>query len=192
MRWKYLEIGLCVSLLCSCATYEKVESNATQKIGPLGVIPSHEWNSVPREHSIGKAETWTANGAILDSVAFFVGIKHDTPMMKASGDKNFPKFNREMLPHEIVELVQASYALEMGASITHTGELQPASFGSIQGFEFDFDFTSNDDLKRKAFVRGTVHNGQLFLVAFQAAALHYYDKHLAAVKNMLATATISR
>ena len=86
--------------------------------------------------------------------------------------------------------MQSSYAIEMGASITGSGELQPTSFGDQEGFEFVFDFVTPDELKRRAFVTGTVYNGRLFVVAYQAAALHYYDKHLPAVKKMLATAVV--
>ena len=88
-------------------------------------------------------------------------------------------------------LVEASYAVEMQATINNTGVLRPRIFGGKDGFEFTFDFITKDDLKRRAFASGVIHNGHLFLIAYQAAALHYYDKHLPAVKRMLDTATIN-
>ena len=190
MMVRLAAFAVIMSLIAACASYQRIESNTTQRMGPLGITPSQEWNTVPAGNSPGLAKTWTANGTVLDSISFFVAVENGKPMMKGEKEKPFPAFKADMLPHEIVELVQSSYAIELGATITETGTLRPRQFGGQDGFEFNFRFITPDELKRRAFVAGTVRDGRLFLVAFQAAALHYYDKHLASVSRMVDTATV--
>lgn len=55
-----------------------------------------------------------------------------------------------------------------------------------QGFQFNFDFITGDDVPRRAFIAGAVKGEALYLMFYQATSLYYYDKYLQDVMSMAA------
>ncbi|MEM7541367.1 MAG: hypothetical protein AAF384_07235 [Pseudomonadota bacterium] len=178
--------------LAACAPQYAVVENTQQQIGPLGVNPTQQWNEVPKTHSIGRKPTWTVNGVTLDSLTFFVDVKDGEALLSSQGkeDKSYPTYASDMLPHELVEMVEKTFAVELSANISESGELAPVTFGGQPGFEFEFRYITPDELKRRAYVIGAIKNETLNVVVFQAAALHYFDKILPSARSMLRGASV--
>ncbi|TAJ96025.1 MAG: hypothetical protein EPO31_01005 [Gammaproteobacteria bacterium] len=182
---------LCIILLMlgGCDQYSTIKEAPTN-IKNITVTPGQQWNKVPAIASFGGVETWTIDGTSLDSVAFFAGIQDGKPIVKSTKKEEYPVFKADMLPNDLVELVESSLAKYYEARVTKSGTLQPVAMGTEQGFQYEFEFITPDDLTRRGFIAGIVKNGLLNLIFFQGARLYYYEHHLDNIRGMLATIRI--
>lgn len=155
------------------------------KVGGITASPSNAWNAVPVSERIGGSPTWTKDGVALNSITFFPAVKDGKPLFKSTKKETHSPFTADMLPNEIVEIVEASLAKELGAVITNRGGLKPLSIDDGPGFQFNFDFVQNS-IPRRAFVAGAIKNDSLHLIFYQATSLYYYDKYLHDVLSMAA------
>lgn len=185
---KRLVLALFV-FLSGCAQYALVEQGP-QKVKAITVTPSQEWNRVPSMASPGGIPTWTADGISLNSIAFFSEIKGGDPLIRSSKDEEYPIFRADMLPTELVDLIEATVAKLYKATISKSGQLRPLTIGGTPGFEHNFEFVTPDELTRKAYVAGALKEKQLHLIFYQAARMHYYDRHFDSVSAMVETATL--
>ena len=182
---KKLLIIISALLLSGCNQYALVKPEPV-KVKGITVSPANPWNSAPSIDSIGGRPTWTTDGVILNSVTFFPAIKDGKPLFKSSQKEQFPIFTTDMLPNELVEIVESSIAKKLGATISSRGGLKPMMIDGNQGFQFNFDFITGDDVPRRAFIAGAVKGEALYLMFYQATSLYYYDKYLQDVMSMAA------
>ena len=110
--------------------------------------------------------------------------------MDAHKTTKYPVFHAGMLPNEIAELMQSTCVKRFDATIMRTGELKPQSIAGQPGFEPDFEFVSGGEVIRRAFIGGTVKDGKLQAVIYQAACMRYYAKDFAAARDFIATANL--
>jgi len=183
-----LLIGFAI-LVAGCTSYALVESGP-QKVKAITIEPPQAWNKVPSMFSPGGVPTWTADGISLNSIAFFSQIKDGEPLISGQKKEGYAVFRADMLPTELVEIVESTVAKLYGATISSKGDLRPLTFGGSPGFEYDFEFLGKDELPRRAYVAGTVKNSQLHMVFYQAARMHYYNRHLAGIAQMVKGASI--
>lgn len=179
---KRLLVVISVLLLSGCSSYTLVKPEPV-KVGGIIASPSNAWNAVPALERIGGNPTWTKDGVALNSITFFPAVKDGKPLFKSTKKEKHSPFTTDMLPNEIVEIVEASLAKELGAVITNRKGLRPLSIDGGPGFQFNFDFVQNS-IPRRAFVAGAVKNGSLHLIFYQATRLYYYDKYLQDVMAM--------
>ncbi len=172
-----------------CTQYNVVDAGP-QSVGSLSLVPSHSWNKAPSMAAPGEVPTWTADGISLNSVSFFSDVEDGKPMVRSGKAGDFPVFRANMLPNEIVDVLEKTVAKVFSATIAGQGTLKPAVFAGAKGFEYQFEFVTPDNLNRKAFATGVVHDGRLQLVFYQGTRMVYFDKELPNVQAMLATATI--
>lgn len=182
--------ALGVLLLAGCVTYQQVE-RGTSKVGGLTVTTqSANWNKVPSGHAPGRLPSWTVDGVALNSLSFVTGVKDGKPLVEADEKAKYPLFHADMLPNDIAELVQSTVAKLFAANITSEGELKPLQIGGQPGFALEFEFVAADEVQRRAFVGGTVKNGELQLVIYQAARMHYFAKDLPQARDLIVTAKL--
>lgn len=179
---KRLLVVISVLLLSGCSSYTLVKPEPV-KVGGVTASPSNAWNAVPISERIGGNPTWTKDGVALNSITFFPAVKDGKPLFKSTKKERHSPFTADMLPNEIVEIVEASLAKELGAVITNRSGLKPLSIDDGPGFQFNFDFVQNN-IPRRALVAGAVKNGSLHLIFYQATHLYYYDKYLQDVVAM--------
>lgn len=157
----------------------------------MTVTPSGHWNSAPAYDTLGDRTTWTMDGTILNSVTFFPGIRDGKVLFPTIPSRDgYPEFSADMLPNEIVELVETSIAKLLEAVISDRGELKPITIDGVPGFQYSFDFVAGE-IPKRAFVAGAVKDGELFLLLYQATSLHYYDKYLQRAKDLAASMQLS-
>ena len=179
---KRLLVAISVLLLSGCNSYTLVKPESV-KVGGIIASPSNAWNAVPALERVGSYPTWTKDGIALNSITFFPAVKDGKPLFKSTKKETHSPFTADMLPNEIVEIVEASLAKELGAVITNRGGLKPLSIAGGPGFQFNFDFVQNN-IPRRAFVAGAIKSGSLHLIFYQATRLYYYDKYLQDVMAM--------
>ncbi len=186
---KFLVVAALLAL-AGCSQYQAVERGA-RKVGGMTVTARAPiWNEVPAAFAPGGLPTWTVDGITLNALFFISDIRDGQALVDAGKDAKFPIFHADMLPNEIAELMQSTCAKLFGATITRTGELKPLDIAGQTGFELDFEFVTNDEVIRRAFVGGTVKGGRLQAVVYQAARMHYYAKDFAAARELIVTASL--
>ena len=164
--------------------------------GSLTVTPPRPYN---RHRSflwsdVQDVEDWTQNGPYLDGISFVSGLKSGRYLIRQSkrADQQVPKFRSDMTPPEIVAMLESLYRVKGGAVEFHTLSLQPRPFLGTGGFQLDYEHLDSDELWRKGRAVGTVINGQLYLILFDAARSHYYGAILPDFESIVASAQLRR
>ena len=174
--------------LAACSQYEAVERGQRKVGGMTLTAQAAIWNDVPPAFTPGGLPTWTVDGVTLNSLSFVSDIRDGQPLVEAEKSEKYPVFHADMLPDEIAELMQSTCAKLFQATITRTGELKPLIIAGQPGFELDFEFVTGDEVIRRAFIGGTVKDGRLQAVIYQAARMHYYAKDFTAARDLIVTA----
>jgi hypothetical protein len=144
----------------------------------LTVTPPRDWNRLGAR--IGRrAESWTLDGLTLNDLTFYGGIEHDKPLFYEVDKKNrpLPRFASTMLPPDIAQLFEASYRVVLGTSLMSIDSIAPARFAGADGVRFTYSVTiQGEEVKRHGEARGAVIGGKLYLMSFEAPAIHYFNR----------------
>jgi hypothetical protein len=195
MRKTYISALFCTLVLLSgCVAYTLVpaQTTAVSKAG-MSVTPSTAWNKSPANPTLnGIAEVWTQDGPLLNQLTFIGGLKDGQTLIRAAPGATTkpPLFKSTMLPQEIVEFVEKSYRVQTSSPIFNVTNVKPSTFSGQPGVQFDFDFTTQDEVRRKGRAAGAIKNGLLYLMIYDGAAVHYYDRNLAEFDRIVASAQI--
>jgi hypothetical protein len=162
----------------------------------LTVVAPRPWN---RHRSIlwsdvEDVEDWTLNGPYLDGISFVSGLKGGRYLIRQSKSANqqVPKFRSDMTPPEIVTMLESLYRVKGGTVDFRTLSLQPRPFLNTNGFQLDYEHLDSDELWRKGRAVGTVINGQLYLILYDAARSHYYAAALPDFESIVGSAELRR
>jgi len=186
---KKLALLACLSLMSACTPYTLVKSEQTD-INGLSVVPAGSWSELSSLVSVEDIPTWTADGTLLNSIMFFGSIADGQKLIEGSDQTNFPQFRKDMLPNEVVEIVESTVTQLYSATILDKGTLKPYKVNNEPGFQFSFKFAGQDEVPRGLLATGVIKNDMLYIVLYQAANLHFYDKDLANVQRMMAGMSI--
>ena len=187
---KRLIIIFPIVLLAACAQYTLVKPGLSDVDGMGIMAAANVWNKVPSMSSVGGNPTWTADGTVLDFVTFFSAIEDGKTLVKAQKKEQYPAFHSNMLPNEIIELVESTISKYYSANIVNRGKLKPLKIDNNPGFEYSFEFTAQDDVPRKAYLAGTIKDKMLYIIFYQATKLYYYDKYFPDIQAMVNNAVI--
>jgi hypothetical protein len=172
---------VCSLIFVGCVpTYTLVKPNATAKVakGALQVQPSIAWNKVPRTaFDIPQEENWTQNGPILDTITFIGGLKDGQAIAKqrAKDDQKVPVFRSNMTPQDLVSMVESYYRIKARSTIFETKSVTPTTFLGKPGIEFNFNYVTGNEVKRRGRALLAIVDNQLYFMSLDAAALHYFD-----------------
>ena len=160
--------------------------------GNITVVPPRPWNR-QRAFSfedIPAVEDWTLNGPLLDGVTFITGLRNGKSMVRQrrTADQQVPVFRSNMTPPEIAAMLESLYRVRGGTIDFRTLSIQPRQFLGTNGFQFDYERLSDDELWRKGRVVGAVVNGELYLILYDAARSHYYEAALPDFEAIVASA----
>lgn len=192
-----LKLWLAVALLAlaGCAQMVKVEPGLVTVKEALQLNTTNAWNwfelQFPLSVAPGASEVWTQDGITLDALAFFVGIAQGQTLGSAipGTNKKLPQFRRTMTPGEIVELYEQMVTQD--GSAFELKRVAPGRFGGQPGFRFEHTITrKSDNVLLKGMAQGAVVKDKLYLVAFTAPSIYYFDRHLPQVEPLLASAEI--
>lgn len=158
----------------------------------MTIDPPIDWNR--QQSRPGRnAEAWTLDGIPLNEVTFYGGIEGGKALFKEVDKKNrpLPVFRPTMLTPDVVQLFEASYRIAGGSSLFEVGAVEPAEFAGHKGFRFRYAFTlEGEEVKRLGEGAGAVVGGKLWLITYEAPAIHYFDHNLADYRALVASARI--
>jgi len=157
--------------------------------GSVTVDPPRPWNRQRRFlffDSVKWVEDWTLNGPYLDGITFVSGLPGGEYLVRQrkSNDRQVPKFRSNMTAPEITAMLESAYRVRGGAIEFHTLNLAPRQFLGYPGFQFDFEHLDGDELWRKGRAVGSIIDGHLYLILYDAARSHYYANALPDFETM--------
>jgi hypothetical protein len=184
--------------LCLLALAAPALSNSLIPPGPragiakssLAAVPSSEWNRLSRTD--GKfTEVWTIDGDELDKVTFFGGVIRGEPLLREVNRKHqpLPTVKATMLITDIPALLESTYRIR-GTRQMNVDTQEPATLGGHKAIRFTYSFTRDDEVRRKGEGIGALVNGKLYLVTYEAPALHFFDKDVARYRALVASITL--
>lgn len=179
-----------LGVLAGCAQMVKVEPGQVTIKETLALKADIAWNrfelQFPLSVAPGASEVWTQDGITLDALAFFVGVANGQTLGRPIGGKKLPEFRSTMTPGEIVELYEQMVTQD--GSVFALKRVAPGRLGGQPGFRFEHSITRRSDgVLLKGMAQGAVVKDKLYLVAYTAPALYYYDRHLPQVEPLLAS-----
>jgi hypothetical protein len=153
-------------------------------MGPYSVEAETRWT---KQKAGAKGELWTVDGFDLESLRFVNGLADGEAFIEPDAREGAaPAFRSSMAEAEIADLVVNSLA-RLGAGNVTTDGLEPARFGSRDGFRFTLRFLTREGLEMQGTACGMVADGQLYLIVYSAERSHYYDKYAPQIERMLST-----
>ena len=185
--------ALCALAGCA-AQMVKVEPGQVTVKEALSLNTANAWNRFELGQMYlsvapGAAEVWTQDGVTLDALAFFVGVAQGETLGRAIAGKKLPQFRSTMTPGEIVELYEQMVTQDGSAFALK--RVAPGRFGDQPGFRFEHTITrKSDNVLLKGVGQGAVVKGKLYLVAFTAPSIYYYDRHLPQIEPLIASVRI--
>jgi hypothetical protein len=180
---RFFAILLLTALAGCVGGYTLVEPGRTQIDEEFSVASNMAWSQL----TFGERHVWTINGEGLEAIWFYAGINDgDALITNVAEDENAPRFDSDMRPNEIMELVVDSIGLIGAVNVEGKG-LRPAQFGSVKGYRFELTFQTAEGLIKRGLAVGTIQEGELQLIVYLAADLYYYDKYLDEVENIFAS-----
>ena len=159
----------------------------------MKVVPGPGWNSWSFRPG-KKNELWSYDGPVLNQIEFVGGVADGEALAKERNkkDKPLPKFSSKMLPTDIAQIYEQTQRIVTQSPDFVIDSMEPVSFAGYPGVKFTFRFTKPDEeLTRKGEARGAIVGGKLFLIAYSAPALHYFDAHLAKAQAVMESAKIN-
>ncbi|MFL6846026.1 MAG: hypothetical protein ACJ8ER_14235 [Allosphingosinicella sp.] len=155
----------------------------------MSVSPNGEWNRLSLR--AGKnVETWTVDGPELNKVTFYGGIPVGQPLFREVDKKNqpLPRVTSNMLITDIPTLLETSYRSQFQASQISIDSQEPAVVGGHKGIAFTYSYVrADDEVQRKGEAVGAVVGNKLYLVTYEAPAIHFFDKDLQRYRQVVGT-----
>lgn len=167
---------------CVSTQYEIIEAPVSE-ISSLQIDAiDSKWNKAPGTvtgYLPKGAQLWTRDGILLDQLQLLGPIAHEQAIYVSNSESLvFPTYRQEMLPNEVRDLVVASLTKRYGASsIVEGSSLRPTRLAGQRAFAFDLKIVSAESPELKGTVSAVKFQEKLYLLAFIAAKLHYFDKH---------------
>lgn len=193
---KLLPLAISLFALVGVSMPLKAEWTALVSDGPLPVAgksmtvqPLAGWNRSSAKPS-SRSERWTRDGLALNELTFFADVRDGEALYfkPLTAERELPKFRSAMLPTEIVELFENSNRMILDTSVFMIGKVEPASLGKHPGVRFAYEYAAPDEgLSRKGEAVAAVVEGRLYLVNFVAPAIHYFERDIPEIRQMIST-----
>lgn len=157
---------------------------------PMSVVPDEGWNRWTVK-PIKKEERWSLDGPLLNRLSFYGGIAQGEPLAREANKKRepLPKFDATMRVTDVAELIERTIRVTENAPDYVTEAVAPAPFAGQSGFRVRYRYTSGE-LTRRGEARGRIVGGKLYMIAFTAPAVHYFDAGLPRATAIMDSATI--
>lgn len=158
----------------------------------LTITPANDWNKLGARPG-RNAESWTLDGLTLNDLTFYGGIPDDKPLFREVSKKlaPLPRFSKTMLAPDIAQLFESSYRVANQTSLMSIDAIEPASFAGTQGFRFRYTYTrQGEEVRRLGEATGAVVSGKLYMVTFEAPAIHYFDRDIEHSRRVAASAFV--
>lgn len=170
-----------------------IGAGVTHAIGKsrLAAKPDTDWNRV--SHKDGKfIEVWTKDGTALNKVIFLSGLPAGTTMFASGSNHNnglpgdAPLFSTDKKNENITELFELSYRNKFDIQSMNTYDDEPYRMANKDGVKFRYKMILKaDKVERQGEAYAVISNGKLYLAAFEAPEIHFFEKDIAAFRNVV-------
>ena len=178
--------------VAGCASVAKVDSGPRTVGERLTVTLEGPWNRISAP-GLGPAETWTMEGLPVDQLLIYAGLKdgqaiHAEDRAASARQKSF-YFRAAMQPDAIAALFEGMLTRD-GSRYTLV-KLEPATFGGVKGFRFEYSLTRKiDNVQLSGIGYGGVSKGELFAIVYMAPRLAFFPRHVAKVEQIGRSAVV--
>lgn len=175
-------------MAAGCAAYSAIDGAKMVPVGDnVSVTPQIAWAQANHPGLDGKV--WTADGVMLDSLMFFMGVEPGKPLIKTAGmsKDDLPRpYKAGMVPDDVMDLLASNFS-KLGYQQIKTSNLRPAPFGRAEGFRFDFAYTTKDGLEMRGLAIFAQRGGKLDLILFAAPGEYYFGHYADTVEKIFAS-----
>jgi len=189
---KRLIILLAAVWLAGCAAVVKVEGEQVVRNRLSVQLPS-AWNRIANHHE--PFELWTQDGAALDQLRFWSGVKPGEALIRTSFTPagqtapRVPTFAANMPPDQLVSMFEMLFSAD--GSQVKTDRIEPARFAGENGVRFEFAvIRKTSELQLRGVGWAAVRNGELFAATFTAPQLSFFQRLLPKAEGVVATARL--
>jgi hypothetical protein len=158
----------------------------------LSASPGTEWDKLS-ERGGKNVEIWTLDGDELNKITFFGGIPVGQPLFKETDKKHapLPRVTPNMLITDIPAILESSYRIQLHTMQMAIGDQEPTNLGGYKGIKFTYTFVREDDeVERKGEAVGAFVGDRLYIVAYEAPAIHFFDKDIEKFRQLVTTLKI--
>lgn len=180
-----------ICLVAGCAGIAKVETGERALGERMSVNIEGPWNRLNTPNA-GPAQTWTMEGLAVDRLLLYTGLKDGEPIhARGQGGPNAKvfAFKSTMQPAEIVELFEGM--LTRDGSRFRMTRLEPATFGGLKGFRFEYALTRKlDNVQLSGLGYGAISKNEMFAIVYMAPRLTFFARHKDRVESIARSARI--
>jgi hypothetical protein len=187
-----LSVGFLTALLATTASANSLVSpGPREKIAKssLSAVPVSEWNKLS-ERGGKNVELWTLDGDGLNKITFFGGIPVGQPLFRELDKKHapLPRVTPNMLITDIPPILESTYRIQLHTMQMSIDNQEPTTVGGHKGIKFTYTFVREDDeVERKGEAVGTYVGDRLYIVAYEAPAIHFFDKDVDKFRQLVTT-----
>ena len=189
-------LGICLIALAltGCATATTVKPGQNALGDRLTVTLDSAWNQI-KAPGMGPAQLWTMEGLPIDQLLIYTGLKNGEPIHAISSGSNTKSrsfsFRSDMEADEIVSLFEGM--LTRDGSSFKLLKLEPADFGGLKGFHFEYSLIRRvDNVRLSGMGYGSVSRGGLFALLYQAPQLTFFPRYRSTIEQIALSARIKQ
>jgi hypothetical protein len=178
------------------AAHKVIEPGLNDKIvkGAFSANPQTRWNRLQQRDG-DYQEVWTIDGDRLNRVVFYGGVPVGEPLLKERDKKRdpLPAVTGNMLLPDIPLLLERTYRTKYGIAIMSIGQQEPATLDGRPAIAFDYTFIDPEyEVETKGEAVAALESGRLYLVAFEAPTVYYFDRDLQKFRDLVKTVSLTK
>lgn len=166
-------------------------------VGSLQLQPATAWNLAPAvETPLARkaSQNWTLDGLSLNNLLVIPDVADGEPLFLAPNENMaLPVFRADMLPNELVELIETSVEklFGEGQTVIESEHLRPHRFGERPGILFDLRLALAEGPGYRGTVGAFIASQKLYMVAYIAAEPYYFEKDRAVAEQVIKSAQLA-
>lgn len=177
------------------SAHKVIEPGLNDKIvkGAFSANPQTRWNRLQQRDGEYQ-EVWTIDGDRLNRVVFYGGVPVGEPLLRERDKKRdpLPDVTGNMLLPDIPLLLERTYRTKYGIAIMTIGKQEPATLDGRPAIAFDYTFIDPEyEVETKGEAIAALENGRLYLVAFEAPAVYYFDRDIQKFRDLVKTVSLT-
>lgn len=177
INFKALLILLSI-FICGCAAWQLIETQYKWQYAKFEALLPEGWMKLNTGSDL---LFLTKDGELLQTIRLFrfrIGKDKELPITKK-------KFTNEMLPQEISELIINELSLDQNKHNFKTLENVPVNISGKDSFRIEYTYKTPDNLVLKVMLYGFKEDKYIYLIQYQAAEQHYFDKDIEVFKKFV-------
>jgi hypothetical protein len=194
MKFETVVIGAAVLLATAASANSLISPGPQTNIArsSLSASPATEWNKLS-ERGGKNVEMWTLDGDGLNRITFYGGVPVGDPLLKDADKKHapLPRVTPNMLITDIPALLESTYRIQLHTVQMSIDDEEPTLVGGHKGIKFTYSYIREDDeVQRKGEAVGAFVDDRLYIVAYEAPAIHFFDKDVGKFRQLVGTLKI--